>query len=68
MPNYTGSLGFGDKYVQKLVGQIGTLDIADCIATVEELVKRGISDSERQLVVGSSHGGFITGNRKPHPS
>lgn len=39
---------------QKLVGQIGTLDIAICVATVEELAKHGISDRERRLVLGGS--------------
>ncbi|KAK0237267.1 hypothetical protein EDD85DRAFT_836997 [Armillaria nabsnona] len=31
-PNYTGSLGFGEKYVRALtVGQCGTVDVSDCI-------------------------------------
>ncbi|KIJ61708.1 hypothetical protein HYDPIDRAFT_115515 [Hydnomerulius pinastri MD-312] len=62
MPNYTGSVGYGDKNLQKLIGQIGTLDIGDCIASVEELIKLGISERGRQLVQGGSHGGFITGH------
>ncbi|KAG9308672.1 Alpha/Beta hydrolase protein [Chiua virens] len=62
MPNYTGTLGYGDKYIQKLVSQIGSLDTSDCVAAVEELIKRGISDRDKQLVFGGSHGGFITGN------
>ncbi|KAF9232903.1 Alpha/Beta hydrolase protein [Melanogaster broomeanus] len=55
MPNFTGSVGFGDKCVHKLLGHIGTLDIGDCIAAVEELIKLGISESGRQLVQGVSH-------------
>lgn len=59
---YTGSIGFGDKYIDKLTGRVGTLDVSDCMATVEELVRLGISEHGRQLVHGSSHGGFIAGH------
>ncbi|KAF8837150.1 alpha/beta-hydrolase [Paxillus ammoniavirescens] len=62
LPNYTGSIGFGNKYIDKLTGRVGTLDVSDCMATVEELVKLGISEHGRQLVHGSSHGGFIAGH------
>ncbi|KAF9228197.1 hypothetical protein BS17DRAFT_763742 [Gyrodon lividus] len=48
----------------KLPGHIETLDIGigDCIATVEEPSKLGISECGRQLIKGGSHGGFITGH------
>ncbi|TFY73172.1 hypothetical protein EWM64_g10840 [Hericium alpestre] len=29
LPNYTGSLGFGEYYVQKLLGKCGSLDVED---------------------------------------
>ncbi|KIJ61731.1 hypothetical protein HYDPIDRAFT_95961 [Hydnomerulius pinastri MD-312] len=60
LPNYTGSMGFGEKYIQELCGQCGTLDVADCISTVEELIKLGISERQRQVLLGGSHGGFLT--------
>ncbi|KAI6003273.1 Alpha/Beta hydrolase protein [Pisolithus orientalis] len=60
MPNYTGSMGFGEKYIQALLGRCGELDVGDCIATVRELIKLGISEEGRQVVSGGSHGGFIT--------
>ncbi|KIK92455.1 hypothetical protein PAXRUDRAFT_829938 [Paxillus rubicundulus Ve08.2h10] len=62
LPNYTGSVGFGNKSIEKLTGHVGTLDVSDCMATVEELVRLGISERGRQLVHGSSHGGFIAGH------
>jgi len=64
MPNYTGSMGFGENYIQKLLGKCGTLDVEDCIATVKELIKKGISVEGRQVVQGGSHGGFITAQRE----
>jgi len=62
LPNYTGSTGFGQKYVEKLLGQAGTLDVNDCIASVWHLVKLGISKEGPglQFVTGGSHGGFLT--------
>ena len=69
MPNYTGSMGFGEKYIQKLIGRCGTLDVEDCIASVNELIKLGISADGRQVVQGGSHGGFLTAQREfPIPS
>ncbi|KAF8838080.1 alpha/beta-hydrolase [Paxillus ammoniavirescens] len=59
LPNYTGSMGFGEKYIQKLLGKCGELDVGDCIASVERLVELGISELGRQVVQGGSHGGFL---------
>lgn len=66
MINYTGSLGFGETYVRKLIGQAGTLDVNDCIASVRHLIKIGKSESGpgKQFVQGGSHGGFLTAHRK----
>lgn len=64
LPNYTGSLGFGDFYVRKLLGRIGTLDVGDCLASVKHLVRTGIAKEGEgmQYVTGGSHGGFLTGH------
>ncbi|KAI9449663.1 alpha/beta-hydrolase [Lactarius psammicola] len=62
VPNYTGSTGFGDFYVQKLVGRCGTLDVEDVKASVDYLVKEGKGEHGpgKQFVTGGSHGGFLT--------
>ncbi|KAI0278386.1 alpha/beta-hydrolase [Russula aff. rugulosa BPL654] len=62
IPNYTGSTGFGDFYVQKLIGKCGTLDVEDVKATVDLLVKEGKGEygPGKQFVTGGSHGGFLT--------
>ncbi|KAL0956583.1 hypothetical protein HGRIS_002721 [Hohenbuehelia grisea] len=64
LPNYTGSLGFGETHVRALLGNCGSLDVEDCIASVRHLIKLGISESgpENQMVQGGSHGGFLTGH------
>lgn len=57
-------MGYGEKYIQELLGKCGTLDVADCIATVDELIKLGLSEPGRQIVQGGSHGGFLTAHRE----
>ena len=69
MPNYTGSIGFGEFYVQALIGQCGTLDVEDVKASVDYLVKEGKGEHGpgKQFVTGGSHGGFLTAHRKSTP-
>ncbi|KAG6827441.1 hypothetical protein H0H93_015612, partial [Arthromyces matolae] len=64
LPNYTGSLGFGESAVQALPGNCGTLDVEDCIASTKHLIKLGISieGPGKQFIMGGSHGGFLTGH------
>ncbi|KAG1744589.1 Alpha/Beta hydrolase protein [Suillus paluster] len=59
LPNYTGSMGFGEKYITKLLGHCGSMDVEDVVESVNELVRLGISEHGRQVVQGGSHGGFL---------
>ncbi|KAF9035752.1 alpha/beta-hydrolase [Hymenopellis radicata] len=61
LPNYTGSLGYGERYVQALRGHCGTLDVEDCVASVRHLIALGIAEEgEGKLFIsGGSHGGFL---------
>ena len=68
LPNYTGSVGYGENYIQEILGKWGVLDVADCTATVEELIRLGVSKSGRQVIQGGSHGGFLAAHRKSSPS
>ncbi|KAI0321752.1 Alpha/Beta hydrolase protein [Amylostereum chailletii] len=63
-PNYTGSTGYGDAYVQALVGKCGTLDVADVMLSVQKLVDLGkaVHGPGKQLAYGGSHGGFLSGH------
>lgn len=57
--NYTGSLGFGERWVRELVGKCGELDVKDCIGVVEQWVEqRKSSESQGKIFMqGGSHGG-----------
>ncbi|EFI26935.1 acylaminoacyl-peptidase [Coprinopsis cinerea okayama7 len=62
LPNYTGSLGYGEAPIRALVGACGRTDVDDCIGTLDHLVKIGIAEDGpgRVFVQGGSHGGFLS--------
>ncbi|KAL0565918.1 hypothetical protein V5O48_016100 [Marasmius crinis-equi] len=64
IPNYTGSLGFGESNVQALLGKCGTLDIEDCMESFRHLTRIGVAQEGKSKVFlfGGSHGGFIIGH------
>lgn len=58
--NYGGSTGFGRAYRQRLDGQWGVVDVADCAAAARALVAQGKADPGRIAIEGGSAGGFTT--------
>jgi dipeptidyl aminopeptidase/acylaminoacyl peptidase len=58
--NYGGSTGFGRAYRERLDGQWGVVDVADCAAAAEALVAAGKASGERIAIEGGSAGGFTT--------
>jgi dipeptidyl aminopeptidase/acylaminoacyl peptidase len=58
--NYGGSTGYGREYRERLRGQWGVVDVEDCVAAVEELVRRGEADGGRLAIEGGSAGGWTT--------
>ncbi|KAF5347238.1 hypothetical protein D9756_009923 [Leucocoprinus leucothites] len=63
MPNYTGTPGYGQGHIYKLLGQCGTLDVEDVHAStlhvVNDLQLARLGEGEI-FVMGGSHGGFIS--------
>ena len=58
--NYGGSTGYGRKYRERLRGNWGIVDVADCVAVVKQLTKEGRIDSARVAIRGGSAGGYTT--------
>ena len=58
--NYGGSTGFGRAYRERLNGQWGIVDVADCAAAARALVTAGKAHPERLAIEGGSAGGFTT--------
>jgi dipeptidyl aminopeptidase/acylaminoacyl peptidase len=58
--NYGGSTGFGRAYRERLDGQWGIVDVADCAAGARHLAKQGLADPGRIAIAGGSAGGYTT--------
>ncbi|HEX6121887.1 MAG TPA: prolyl oligopeptidase family serine peptidase, partial [Ktedonobacterales bacterium] len=58
--NPRGSMGRGAAFADAVLGDMGGKDLADLLAGVEELVRRGLVDGSRVGICGWSYGGFMT--------
>ena len=56
--NYGGSTGFGRTYRERLDGQWGVVDGADCAAAAAALIAAGRADGRRIAIEGGSAAGF----------
>lgn len=56
--NYRGSTGYGRKFRKSLYGRWGIADVEDCVNGARHLATRGLADSQRLLISGSSAGGY----------
>lgn len=62
IPNYRGSLGYGQSFADSLIGHCGTKDVEDLIEFIEKATasSRVSVDPKRVAVAGFSHGGFLS--------
>jgi dipeptidyl aminopeptidase/acylaminoacyl peptidase len=58
--NYGGSSGYGRAYRQRLNGQWGVVDVADCVNAAKHLVANEKADANRVVIRGRSAGGYTT--------
>lgn len=58
--DHGGSAGYGRAYRERLRGQWGVLDVADCAAAVRTLADAGTVDADRVAITGGSAGGYTT--------
>ncbi|KAI0298164.1 alpha/beta-hydrolase [Multifurca ochricompacta] len=56
--DYSGSGGYGRKYIDRLNSSWGVADIADCAAAATALASQGRTDGTRTAIRGASAGGF----------
>ena len=57
-PNYRGSVGYGEAYMQAGYRQWGLKMQEDLMDGLDWLVGQGIADEEKVCVVGASYGGY----------
>jgi len=59
-PNYRGSSGYGDKFLEQIVPEIVSRPGKDILEGVDALVKDGIADPDHLAIGGYSYGGYMT--------
>jgi dipeptidyl aminopeptidase/acylaminoacyl peptidase len=59
-PNFRGSSGYGQKFIDADRSDFGGGDMRDILTGVDHLVHQKLVDPERQFVYGISYGGFMT--------
>ncbi|XP_031566344.1 acylamino-acid-releasing enzyme-like isoform X2 [Actinia tenebrosa] len=57
--NYRGSLGFGQKVLESLLGNVGTQDVGEVKYALDKVLETRKFDKKNVFVMGGSHGGFI---------
>jgi dipeptidyl aminopeptidase/acylaminoacyl peptidase len=59
-PNYHGSTGYGDEFLEKLIGRENEIEVTDITNGVHWLIDQGIADPAKIGVMGWSNGGYLT--------
>lgn len=59
-PNYHGSTGYGDEFLEDLIGRENEIEVTDIAKGTRWLIGQGIADPERIGVMGWSNGGYLT--------
>ena len=59
-PNYRGSSGYGDKFLEQIVPQIVSRPGKDILEGLDALVKDGTADPDHLAIGGYSYGGYMT--------
>jgi dipeptidyl aminopeptidase/acylaminoacyl peptidase len=59
-PNIRGSIGYGEKFIESNRADWGGGDFRDVIAGIDDLVAKGIADSNRLGIGGWSYGGYMS--------
>jgi dipeptidyl aminopeptidase/acylaminoacyl peptidase len=57
--NYGGSTGYGREYRKRLEGNLGIVDVEDCVNGARFLAEQGLVDAARSVITGGSAGGYI---------
>ncbi|HEY1909327.1 MAG TPA: S9 family peptidase [Vicinamibacterales bacterium] len=58
-PNYRGSSGYSDEFYRDLVGHYFEHMQGDIMTGVDELIRKGIADPDRMVLMGWSAGGHL---------
>lgn len=60
MPNYHGSMGYGQKFAESIRDHYYEYEIEDMLKGIDNLVARGLVDPDRLGTMGWSNGGILS--------
>jgi dipeptidyl aminopeptidase/acylaminoacyl peptidase len=60
MPNYHGSIGYGQKFAESIKGHYYDYDLEDIQKGIDFLIAKGLVDPERLGTMGWSNGGILS--------
>ena len=60
LPNYRGSVGWGQEFTRRNVRDPGGAEFQDILRGVDWCVEQGIADAARVGITGVSYGGYMT--------
>lgn len=59
-PNYRGSAGYGQRFIDADRFDFGGGDMQDILSGIQHLIAIGLVDAKRQFAYGTSYGGYTT--------
>jgi dipeptidyl aminopeptidase/acylaminoacyl peptidase len=59
LPNYRGSVGYGEAFRAANAGRLGLVNALDITAGIDQLAKEKRVDPSRVAALGASHGGYL---------
>ncbi len=59
MVNYRGSIGFGRRFRDHIIRNMGFPEVEDVVDGLDDLIARGIADPGRVVIGGRSWGGYV---------
>jgi dipeptidyl aminopeptidase/acylaminoacyl peptidase len=60
LPNYRGSVGWGQAFTRKNLGDPGGAEFDDILRGIDRCIAEGIADPDRIGITGVSYGGYMT--------
>jgi len=64
--NFTGSMGYGQEFMDAIIGDWGGAPMQDSLAAVEWAVENKLADPDRLGLTGGSYGGFLVAHLIGH--
>lgn len=58
-PNFSGSTGYGQDFLERLPSKIGVIDTKEIKAVIDYCIENGLGNQEKLALMGGSYGGYL---------